>query len=193
MNMNFDLAKILDKAFDDFKKTTPLLVSICLVSFLLLFLPAPFKKIIRLDGLSEKALTVIGIIFIVSASLIIVIVVFKLFEYIKRIIYIKHLEKCMLLLPERAKMIILVMFHSNDNLISLEENDGIKGVLLAKNIIYRASNVSDGVGVISFQYALQPWVIEYCMKHKEFDSVPLEEIKHFKDKHYQKLSMIFTY
>lgn len=188
MSIGFDLGTFVEKTFDSFKKITPFLVSLLIVSSIILFVPENLRKKIHIDELGGLVLKVIGIVFITSLSLVLVILLFDLVKVIISKLHIFELEKNMLLLTPKEKNIVLIMLHSEGHCLSLKYEDGITGVLISKEIIFRVSNVSDGVGHLTFQYSLQPWVIRYCCRNKEFDSVPFTELEKIRKEHYRNIS-----
>ena len=77
-NISFD--KIIDKVFDGFKKITPALVAVAIVSGSILFLPVTFLSKLGLDNLPESIKTVIGTLFLLSCSLILTILCSVVFQ-----------------------------------------------------------------------------------------------------------------
>lgn len=53
-------------------------------------------------------------------------------------------------------------------------NDGVVQGLAHANILYRASNLSKGLTL--FSYNIQPWAWDYLNKHKNLLEVPIDEI-----------------
>lgn len=188
-NISFD--KIIDKVFDGFKKITPALVAVAIVSGSILFLPATFLSKLGLNNLPESIKTLIGTLFLLSCALILTIlcsVVFqrriKIAKYKKQI---KMLEKQMQKMTEYEKNIIEIMNRMPANILVFSEQQGITGILNSKNIIYQVSTVSCKSYAFMFQYALQPWVIDYINRHKDYFTISDDEFEKNLNSYYKNI------
>ena len=66
-NTSFD--KIIDKVFDGFKKITPALISIAILSGFVLFLPEFILSELGLNELPRLVISTVGIVFLLSCTL----------------------------------------------------------------------------------------------------------------------------
>lgn len=119
---------ISEKTFDNFKKITPALVAVAILTGLLLFLPQNILEKMNLDELPVLWSRIIGIVFLLSVALVITIVVFSAISQFsskirnKRIR--KNLKKKYQMLSPRQRAIILQVLKSGDKTISLDKNSG---------------------------------------------------------------------
>lgn len=74
--MSVSVDSIVEKTFDNFKKITPALVAVAILSGLLLFLPESILKKMSLDNLPVLWNRIIGIVFLLSVALILTMIVF---------------------------------------------------------------------------------------------------------------------
>lgn len=74
--MSLSVDSIAEKTFDNFKKITPALVAIAILTGLLLFLPKSVLAKMNLDELPVLWNQVIGIVFLLSVALIATMIVF---------------------------------------------------------------------------------------------------------------------
>jgi hypothetical protein len=80
--MSVSVDSIAEKTFDNFKKITPALVAVAILSGLLLFLPESILKKMSLDELPILWNRIIGIVFLLSVALISTMIVFSVISYI---------------------------------------------------------------------------------------------------------------
>ena len=85
--------KIIDKVFDSFKKVTPALVAIMIVTGLILFLPVSVLEKLGLNNLEPIWRMIIGLLFILSCSLILTIFLSTVFQKILKNIKHKNSRK----------------------------------------------------------------------------------------------------
>ena len=186
-NTSFD--KIIDNVFGGLKKLTPALIALLIASSFLLFAPKEIIEKINLHNLGNTFNTLCGFAFVISVSLIISILSFSIIGAIKKQSYIKSLEKELLLLTHPEKIIVELMYHMPAYSISLSVQEGITGALLQKKIIIYASSVGDRVGLLTFQFVLQPWVVKYLHSHNDFCKMSQAELqKHFEE-HYERIKL----
>lgn len=184
-NTSFD--KIIDSVFDSLKKLTPALLALLIASSFILFAPEEFMNKISLDNLGDGFKTVCGFIFVISLSLIVSILAFSIVEAIRRKCFVKSLEKEMPHLTDPEKIIVKLMYHMPAHSISLSAQAGITGALLQKKIIAYASSVGDGIGVFTFQFVLQPWVVKYLDSHDDFCKISQSELQKCLEEHYKRI------
>lgn len=76
------IENLSEKTFDSFKKITPALVAIAILTGLLLFLPESVLARMSLNELPGLWKRIIGIVFLLSVALIGTIVIFPVFSYV---------------------------------------------------------------------------------------------------------------
>ena len=76
--MSISVDNISEKTFDNFKKITPALVAIALLTGMILFLPESILDKMALSNLPDLWNKVIGLTFLLSVALIITLVVFSI-------------------------------------------------------------------------------------------------------------------
>lgn len=184
-NTSFD--KIIDNVFGGLKKLTPALIALLIASSFILFAPEEFIKKINLHNLGNTFRTVCGFTLVISFSLIISILSFSIIEAVKRKAYVKSLEKELSLLTNPEKIIVKLMYHMPAHSISLSVQEGITGALLQKKIITYASSVGDQVGLLTFQFVLQPWVVKYLHSHNDFCEMSQIELQNRLEEHYKRI------
>ena len=126
--MSISVDNISEKIFGNFKKITPALVAVALLTGMILFLPESVLKKMALNDLPDLWNRVIGIIFLLSVALIVTLVVFSTISKIKDKRRAKrlreNLKKNLKKLSPRQKSIVLQLLHSEDNTITLDKNSG---------------------------------------------------------------------
>ena len=164
MSVSFD--SIVEKTFDNFKKITPALVSVAILTGLLLFLPENVLARMSLNGLPDLWKQIIGIVFLLSVALISTMVVFSVISQItskrrnKRIR--ANLKKKYQTLSPKQKSIILKVLRSEDKTISLDKNSG-DTIYLVDNLFLHMPEQAFTLGwnnEMILTYVPQPWLIE---------------------------------
>lgn len=74
----------------------------------------------------------------------------------------KRLQKSLHELTPIEKAYLVPYIRDNEVSRNFRLNDGVRGILEQKNILYRSSNIGNAVYGIS--YALQPWARRYLEK-----------------------------
>lgn len=180
METKIAIDAIIDKIFDGFKKITPALVAVLLVSAIILFSPQSFLSKLGIV-LNDKWRLVFGICFIVSITLILSILLFELFKYIKealnkraRLIKLKNIYKN---LSAKQKGIIFDLLNSEEKSIKLCQTDGDTVYLVERCFIFRPSQSLDALALYENVaiYAPQLWLLE--LYEKEPDFFRLDEVK----------------
>ena len=184
-NISFD--KIIENVFDSLKKLTPALVALLIASSFILFAPENFIEKIGLNKLSEDFRTICGFVFVISVALIVSISIFSLAGGIRKRMYIKSLEKGLMRLTYAENVMVQLMYHLPAHSISMSAQEGVTGALLQKKIIAFASSVSDNVGVFTFQFVLQPWVVKYLDLHDDFCKISQSELQKCLEEHYKRI------
>ena len=175
--MKFDFNKV----FNSLKKLSPALIAVFVTSGFAIFAPDFILAKLGIQQLSLTVRQIIGGVFILSCSLIIVIISSAIIKYCRNRFLskkaLKNLEAEFELLSHDELIRILMMFHSSGHNISMSIQDGVTGALISKKLIALASNVPDNVGLLTYQCVLQPWVIKYLNNHRDDYKITFEEIE----------------
>lgn len=169
MSVSVDTKGIFEKVFDNFKKITPALIVITISTALILFLPTSILAKMSLDNLPEIWKRIIGIIFIVSSSLILVIIfwlIYRKSDY-KRIR--KKMRKNYLNLTPQYKKMLTSMLDSKNRCLKLDPYSGDtkyleNGMFI---ILVQTWTLTDNISPIRLTYAPQPWLIDLYEKEPE--------------------------
>ena len=172
--MNVSLDGFAEKVFDGFKRITPALVAVTILTGLLLFLPRNILEKMNLDDLPVLWNRIIGLFFLLSISLIGTIIVFALVSRVmkrnrsKRIR--ENLKKTYLSLNAGQKEIIQALLSSDTKTVSLEINSGDAIYLKEKKFLHLPHQpVSlgwDNELIVSF--VPQPWLLDLYNEEPEF-------------------------
>lgn len=164
--MNISVDNISEKAFDNFKKITPALVAIALLTGMILFLPESVLKKMALSNLPGLWNRIIGIIFLLSVALIATLVVFSVISKIKKQRMEKkirkNLKRKLKKLNPHQKAIVFKLLHSEDKAISLDKNSG-DTIYLVKNLFLYMPEQAFTFGwnnEITLTYVPHPWLLE---------------------------------
>ncbi len=164
--MSVSVDSIAEKTFDNFKKITPALVAVAILTGLLLFLPENVLARMSLNGLPDLWKQIIGIVFLLSVALISTMVVFSVISQItekrrnKRIR--ANLKKKFQTLSPKQKNIILKVLRSEDKTISLDKNSG-DTIYLVNNLFLHMPEQAFTLGwnnEMILTYVPQSWLIE---------------------------------
>lgn len=164
---------ISEKTFDNFKKITPALVAVAILTGLLLFLPQNILEKMNLDELPVLWSRIIGIVFLLSVALVITIVVFSAISQFsskirnKRIR--KNLKKKYQMLSPRQRAIILQVLKSGDKTISLDKNSG-DTIYLVNNLFLHMPEQAFTLGwnnEMILTYVPQPWLLDLYNEEPE--------------------------
>lgn len=164
---------ISEKTFDNFKKITPALVAVAILTGLLLFLPQNILEKMNLDELPVLWSRIIGIVFLLSVALVITIVVFSAISQFsskirnKRIR--KNLKKKYQMLSPRQRAIILHVLKSGDKTISLDKNSG-DTIYLVNNLFLHMPEQAFTLGwnnEMILTYVPQPWLLDLYNEEPE--------------------------
>ncbi len=164
--MNISVENVSEKIFDNFKKITPALVAIALLTGMVLFLPASLLEKMALEDLPNLWRIIIGIIFLLSISLITTMIVSgiisRIVGKIKAKTLRKNLKKNLIRLNPHQKSIIFQLLNSEDKTIQLDEKSGDTIYLVNSLFIYRPEQlVTPGWNnEMIMTYVPQPWLLE---------------------------------
>ena len=164
--MSISVDNISEKTFDNFKKITPALVAIALLTGMILFLPESILDKMALSNLPDLWNKVIGLTFLLSVALIITLVVFSIISRIRDKRQTKrlreNLKKNLKRLSPRQKSIVVQLLHSEDKTISLDKNSGDTIYLVNSLFIYmpqQAFTLGWNNEMI-LTYVPQPWLLD---------------------------------
>ena len=128
-----------EKAFDSFKRITPALVAVAILSGSILFLPDGVLKKMSLNELPKLWKQIIGVVFLLSVALIGTILLFSVISSImskvKNTKLKKNLKNKIKTLSPRQRAIILQLLKSEDKTITLDKNSG-DTIYLLNNLVY---------------------------------------------------------
>lgn len=170
VNLNLSL----DKLFDHLKKASPIVISGGVVTGLILFLPTNILNLLHLDSISEKILTIIGIVFLFCLFLTIIVVVQTLIlPIIKRNKAKKAIRnmkaKYKNLSPEQ-KYIINSLLQSEDKTITLSMIDGNAKYLQDIGFIYLPNQITSFsfADDASLKYLAHPWLMNEFVSNPDY-------------------------
>ena len=170
MSVEISTETIIDKVFAGFKKITPALVAISLASGAILFLPASVLNVLGLNELPKNARTTIGILFLLSTTLIVTIILSSIWQKATRKMRctkaLKELRKRYLTLAPEQKKIVLELLKDEEKVIYLDEASGNTQYLLNNNFIYCPRQVfsPEPDNTIFMKYIPHPWLIDLYNK-----------------------------
>lgn len=143
--MSMSVDDITEKIFDNFKKITPALVAVTILTGLLLFLPENILFRMSLDKLRDSWKQIIGMLFLLSSTLVFTMIFFSLISRIV-IIWRKKINRLNLKNKYRKlsitqKAIILELLRSKDKTIMLDKNSGDTIYLVNKMFLHQPEQV----------------------------------------------------
>lgn len=171
--MSVSVDSIAEKTFDNFKKITPALVAVAILSGLLLFLPESILKKMSLDELPVLWNRIIGLVFLLSVALISTMIMFSVISHTtekrrnKR--FRVNLKKKLQTLSPRQKAIILQLLRSEDKTISLDKNSG-DTIYLVSNLFLHMPEQAFTLGwnnEMILTYVPQPWLLDLYNEEPE--------------------------
>lgn len=138
--MGISADSVAEKVFDNFKKITPALVAVAILTGLILFLPGKVLEKMNLYELPVLWNRIIGIVFLLSVALIVTMIVFSVISLIasrrrNKRIRVKLKRKYQTLSP-RQKAIVLQVLRSEDKTITLDKNSGDTVYLVNNLFLY---------------------------------------------------------
>lgn len=171
--MNSLIESLSEKVFDSFKKITPALVAVALLSGSVLFLPEVVLIKMSLNDLPDLWKRIIGIVFLLSVSLTLTILFFSICSYVlnkRRNKRIKdNLKKRLKTLSPRQKAIVLKMLKSDEKAISLDKNSG-DTIYLENSLFLHMPQQVFTMGLnneMILTYVPQPWLLELYNEEPE--------------------------
>lgn len=171
--MNLSVDNLTEKTFDNFKKITPALSAVALLTGMLLFLPDSILAKMYLDELPVLWSRIIGITFLLSVALIITIVISSIISYISSKRRYKklreNLKKKLQKLSSQQRHILLKLLRSKDKTISLDSNSG-DTIYLVNNMFLHMPQQVFSVGwdnEMVLTYVPQPWLLDLYNEEPE--------------------------
>lgn len=147
------------------KLSLSILITLNVVLAILLFSPEKIAKALSVHIFVETYRNYLGPLFILLFSLLIVKIIGELIKAINRGKLLKQRNESLYSLTPEEKGHLSIFIHQNKNTICCNFEDGIAGGLLAKDIIYRASNT---VNILEgTPYNLQPWARDHLNKNPQ--------------------------
>lgn len=177
MGTDISFDKVVDKVFDSFKKVTPALVAVTIVTGMIIFMPVSVLKKMNLHTITNNTKTIIGWIFLVSFVLIITISLSVIYRKIICIYSNKRIRKSFRRkftnLNKEQKCIIVQLMKSSDKVIRLESTSGNTIYLFKNGFIFRPEQVfSPGWdNELEYIYNPQPWLIDLYNKEPELFNI----------------------
>lgn len=164
--MSMSVDEIIEKLFDNFKKITPALVAITILTGLILFLPDNILFRMSLDKIRDSWKQIIGMLFLLSLTLIFTMIFFSLISRIVKI-WRKKINRlnlknkyCKLSITQKA--IILELLRSKDKTIMLDKNSGDTIYLVNEIFLHQPEQVFSlgWNNEMILTYVPQPWLME---------------------------------
>ena len=171
--MSLSVDNLAEKTFDNFKKITPALLAIALLTGMLLFLPDSILRKMYLDNLPVLWGRIIGIVFLLSVALIGTIGISSAISHITTKIHNKrireNLKKKLKILSPQQRSIILKALRSKEKAISLDKNSGDTVYLVNNMFLYMPQQVFtlgwDNEMILT--YVPHPWLLDLYNEEPE--------------------------
>ena len=173
MSVSDEAKGLFDKVFDNFKKITPALVAITILTGLILFLPESILQKMNLSQIPAIWRTIIGLAFLLGIALTVTIVLFEAFSQLsirrKNRKLRENLKKKLKTLSPQQKNIVVELLKSKDKMIQLNSNSGDTLYLVNCGfIICPQQIITFGLGNdIIKKYAPQPWLLDLFNEEPE--------------------------
>ncbi|MBQ7288181.1 MAG: superinfection exclusion B family protein [Clostridia bacterium] len=165
MSTSYD--RIIDKAFDGFKKLTPALIAVAIMSGLVLFLPETILRKVGLMNLPNTTTIIIGLLFLLSCTLILTILVSKIgksvYTKVKSKTQRAQMRKKHKNLSDRHKEILLKLLSTENKSKEMNIASGDIQYLQANGFIYIPTQAIDAFNATynMYIYVPHPWLVEY--------------------------------
>lgn len=157
---------LVEKVFEGFRKITPALVALFIVSGFILFSPEGVLVKLGLNTLPSYVRVVIGLVFLLTVALIITLLVSSLSKGLRRWRLVREKIKDCRSLSEEQKKIMKSLLASKDKAVSYESTNGNIVFLKSKRFICHPQQVVDFIDMSEnkMKYCPQPWVFELIEK-----------------------------
>ena len=173
MSVSVETKGLAEKVFDSFKKISPALIAVAIASGFILFLPENILDRMALNNLQDGWKIAVGLVFIISFTLIITIVIIEACHTVYRKVvpvrYRKLKRKQFISLPTDYKRLLVSILTNPKCSIELDPTSGNTLYLLNNQFIHQAqSYIFAGPGYTApVTYVPEPWLID--LFHKEPD------------------------
>ena len=157
---------VIEKVFEGFRKITPALVALFIVTGFIMFSPEGLLVKFGLNVLPHYVRVIIGLIFLLSIALIITILVSNLLKaFNRRKIVWERIKVCRSLNAEQKKIMKRILA-SKEKTVSFDCTNGNIVFLKSMGLIFAPQQV---IGVLELDenrlnYCPQPWVFEVLKK-----------------------------
>ena len=177
----------IDNIFNGLKRLSPALIALFCTSAFVVFAPEQILVKLGIQDLPLYVTQIVGGVFLLSFALIISILAFSVKKSHDERRAVRNMERMIEELTPEELLRVLIMYHSPGNTLSMSINDGITSSLSAKRIVVHGSNISDGIGFMSFPFILQPWAVRYIKKHRDEYNISFEDIEKERKRYVQNL------
>lgn len=158
------------KLFSALKLPPQIFLGIALASGLVLFTPAQFTGTLGFDSLLTTYRAWIGAAFVLSSSIFLAAIAARTVPFFGRVLRdrwnVRQYEKRLRVLSPPEQAILAEYVQNNTTTRDFPISDGVVGGLVARKILYLASNIGHP-GSTSFDYNLQPWAWAALKRHPE--------------------------
>ena len=166
--MNFDF-----KIVDFFKLPTEIMCAISIATGLVLFLPDSFiQKMYMIDFRNKYGFT-IGLIFLISISIVTITIVVSLYKYFRYKYFWKKFKDTakerLLKLDDYQKTIVYVLYKKDNHTEELPKHDGAVKLLKQNMVITETTNqyIVFDLNNAVFPFMLNHWVVEAMQNDEE--------------------------
>ena len=166
MSVSVETKGLAEKVFDSFKKISPALIAVTIASGLILFLPESILERMALNNLQDGWKLVSGLVFIISFTLIITIVIIDVCKRLHQAIivtrYRRLKRKQFINLPLDYKKMLVSILTSPQCSAELDPTSGKTLYLMNNQFIHQAqSYIFAGPGYTApVTYVPEPWLID---------------------------------
>ena len=169
MSSDKSIGDIIEKAFGEFKKVTPALISVLVASGLILFLPEKVLTQMALNNLPESWKRMISIVFLISASLIATLIMSETLESLENRRIRRKYRKLYVELSADCKSILINLLRSRDKKMKLDYTAGTTQYLMSNGFIHQAqSYMFVGPGYMEpLDFVPQPWLVDLYNKEPD--------------------------
>ena len=171
--LDFKFNDKLTDVFESFKVVTPALIAVAISTGFLIFLPTSVLERMALDDIPDGWRAAIGMVFLISVTLILTIAIVGLCKQIYRSYQnrsvVRRLRAKFEKLSADQKELLIYMLRSSDKSLRLDPTDG--DVVYLKNAGF--INQADkgwffGPGYIEpVRFTPQPWLMEFYLEEPE--------------------------
>lgn len=172
--MTFNLS--IDKIFNNLRKLTPVFLAVGIVTGSVLFLPYDILEKLHISNIPENRLALIGLIFLMSIFLMVIIVCQSIISWIgeklKYTLMFRNLKRGFHSLSLTQKRIIQELLLNEEKYVILKTTDGNAVYLTEKGYIWRPQQAAMLVDhdrySICCKYMAQPWLLSAYNKDPDF-------------------------